>query len=88
VVQVHTVLVQSPPLPFTCLPHQSHRVLVVTESIVELRLAAATPGADMESNRAWIRAHIADGAMAATRDGIVTLVFDPRKGSLEIEGGL
>jgi hypothetical protein len=51
-------------------------------------IAAADSGAQLESDRAWIRTHIHDTTRVTTTHGVVSLLFDPRKGTLDIEGGL
>jgi hypothetical protein len=51
-------------------------------------IAAAESGAQLESDRAWIRTHIHDTNRVTTTHGLVSLLFDPRRGSLDIEGGL
>jgi hypothetical protein len=50
--------------------------------------AATASGAELDGDQAWIRQHIGDRAIATTRVGRVTLVLDPRKAVLEVQGGL
>ena len=50
--------------------------------------AATASGAVLDGEQAWVREHIGDRAIATTRVGRVTLVLDPRKAVLEVQGGL
>jgi hypothetical protein len=50
--------------------------------------AATASGAELDGEKAWIREHIADRAIVSTRVGSATVVLDPRKAVLEVQGGL